>query len=106
MFYKLKRTWTHNDLNYIPKFKETFPELKHLNSEELCDRFSKLNVNFYSVNKESVKPIVRLTLPFAIILMILMFLMLPLNFIITGKWRYDLGKTRIVNWWKSLGIYF
>jgi hypothetical protein len=38
MYRKLKRTWSHNDANYIPKFRETFPELNKISSEEMCDR--------------------------------------------------------------------
>ena len=38
MYRKLKRTWSHNDLNYIPKFKELFPELRLVDNEELADR--------------------------------------------------------------------
>ncbi len=40
MYRKLKRTWSHNDLNYIPKFKELFPELSKVDNEELADRFN------------------------------------------------------------------
>ena len=36
IYRKLKRTWSHNDLNYIPRFRETFPELKKVSSEELA----------------------------------------------------------------------
>ncbi len=28
LYRKLKRTWSYNDIHYIPMFKETFPELK------------------------------------------------------------------------------
>lgn len=106
MFNKLKRTWTHNDLDYIPNFKQVFPELKHLNSEELCERFCEMNVNFYTEEESPVKLIMRLTLPFAVILMLIMFITLPIKFLITGKWRYDFsGRAIIINWWRSLRIY-
>jgi len=105
MFYKLKRTWSHNDINYIPDFRETFPELKHLSSEELCDRFSSMNVDFYIAKKVSTPFLTRLTLPFALVLLLLMFIGLPLVFMITGNWGYGVGENaRLNNWFKSLRL--
>ena len=91
MYRKLKRTWSNNDLNYIPKFRELFPELRKVDSEELADRFTDLGLDFYTDEKTPVKTWVRFTLPFA--------------FLITGKWSYPLGeKNRIYNWFKSLRL--
>ncbi len=105
MYRKLKRTWSHNDLNYIPKFRELFPELRKVDSEELADRFIDLGLDFYTEEKTPVKTWVRFTLPFAIVLMLLMFIGLPFAFLITGKWSYPLGeKNRILNWFKSLRL--
>lgn len=105
MYRKLKRVWSHNDANYIPNFDKIFPELKKLSSEELCDRFIKLDLKFYT---EELKPVpiwLRLTMPFALITMLLMFIGLPINFLITGSWLYDLGeKNYILNWFKSLKL--
>ena len=33
MYRKLKRTWSHNSINYIPRFREVFPELNKIDSE-------------------------------------------------------------------------
>jgi len=105
IYRKLNKTWSHGYLNYIPQFQETFPELKKLSSEELCDRFQKLNMEFYYEKITPVKPWLRLTLPFAIILFILMFISLPINFIITGSWGYPLKeKNYILNWFRSLKL--
>lgn len=105
MYRKLKRVWSHNDMNYIPKFKEIFPELNKVSREEMCDRWVDLNINFYSENQTPVKPWVRFTLPFALLLMGLMFIGLPLVFMITGKWTYPLTeKNRILNWFRSLRL--
>lgn len=103
--YKIKRTWSHNDLNYIPGFRETFPELKHIDTEELCDRFCKLNVDFFEERKVPVKPWLRLTLPFALILLVGMFLYLPINFMINGYWGYKAKKsTKVYNWLNRLNL--
>jgi hypothetical protein len=68
MYRKLKRTWSHNDLNYIPKFKELFPELRLVDNEELADRFIDLGLDFYTEVKTPVKFITRLTLPFGLLI--------------------------------------
>lgn len=106
MYRKLKRTWSHGDLEYIPRFRETFPELKKLNNEELCNRFRKLNLNFYYEEQTPVNLWVRFTLPFAIVLMILMLISLPFVFILTGSWHYPHTKKDIIlNWFRSLRLF-
>lgn len=105
MYRKLKRVWSHNNANYIPKFREVFPELNKVSSEEMCDRWIELGVDFYTDEKTPVKTWIRFTLPFAIVLMLLMFIGLPFAFLITGKWSYPLGeKNRILNWFRSLRL--
>ncbi len=106
IYRKLKRTWSHNDLNYIPKFKELFPELKNVDNEELADRFIELGLDFYTEIKEPVKFITRLTLPIAILVMIIMLLFIPFNYIITGNWGYSISKTnpKLLNWFRSLKL--
>lgn len=107
IYSRLKRTWIFNectrDLEF--KLKETFPELKKLNREELCDRFCDMNIDFYEAIEVPVKPLIRLTLPFAIITIILMLISLPINFIITGRWGYNVRKqTRLINWFRALKL--
>lgn len=105
MYRKLKRVWSHNDANYIPRFREVFPELNKLSSEELCDRWVDLGVDFYTDELEKVNPLVRITLPFALILIIIMVISLPFVFLITGNWGYSFSeKNRIYNWLKSLRL--
>lgn len=36
----------------MPKFREVFPELSKIDSEELCDRFIELNMDFYVDNQK------------------------------------------------------
>ncbi|MFD2921999.1 hypothetical protein ACFS6H_19925 [Terrimonas rubra] len=105
MYRKLKRTWSFGYANYIPKFKETFPELSKVDGEELCERFIKLKMNFYYEEETPVKPWIRITLPFALISMIIMIICLPVCFLVTGKWSYPLGKKSIIlNWFRSLRL--
>lgn len=105
MFRELKRTWSHNDLNYIPRFKELFPELKKVSNEDLVDRFIDLGLDFYTEKKKSVSKFNRLTMPFALILMLLMLIFMPLLFLLTGSWKYPLTeKSKILNWFRSLKL--
>lgn len=105
IFRELKRVWSHNDMNYIPKFRETFPELNKVSNEEMCDRWISLGIEFYTEKATKVKWWVRITLPFALILFILMIIGLPFVFMLTGKWHYGNGdKSRILNWFKSLRL--
>jgi hypothetical protein len=106
MFRKIERVWSHNDMNYIPRFREVFPELDKVSSEDMCDRWMELGISFYSDEKiVPVRAWMRLTLPFALTLMGLMLIGIPFVFILTGRWGYRLGKkNRILNWFKSLRL--
>jgi hypothetical protein len=105
VYRKLKRVWSHNNANYIPKFREIFPELNNVSSEEMCDRWIELGVDFYTDKKTPIKIWTRLTLPFAIVLIVLMIIAIPFIFILTGEWKYPLGeKNRILNWYRSLRL--
>lgn len=105
IYRKLERVWSHGYANYIPKMKEVFPELSKLSNEEMCDRWIDLDIEFYSVKEKSVGIWVRLSLPFALLLILGMFVSLPFYFMISGKWGYPLDhKNRIYNWFSSLRL--
>ena len=105
LYRKLKRTWSHGYLNHIPNFQKEFPELIGVDSEELCDRFSRLGLDFYTEKKTPIKWWIRITLPFALLLMLLMLIFLPFNYMFTGEWGYSLGdKNRILNYLKALRL--
>lgn len=105
MYRKLKRVWSHNDMNHIPKFRETFPELNKVDSEEMCDRWVSLGIEFYTEKRAPVPVWMRLTLPLALLTMLVMFLIIPIVFMFTGTWGYRLGeKNRILNWFRALRL--
>jgi len=105
IYRKLKRTWSNGYINYMPEFKKVFPELKHISSEELADRFIKLGLDYFTEIETPVKPLIRLTLPFALLVMLLMLMFLPINFIITGRWGYSLNdKNVLLNWFRMLHL--
>ena len=105
IYRKLKRTWSQGYANHIPNFQKVFPELSQINSEELADRFIELGLEFYSEEKKPVPVWMRLTLPFALLLMIIMIIGTPIAFIFTGEWGYALGnENRILNWFRALRL--
>lgn len=105
MYRKLKRVWSHNHMNYIPNFRETFPELNKLSSEELADRFDALGIDFYTEKRSPVKIWLRLTMPLGFVLMILMFLGIPFNYLITGDWGYKLTEeNKILNYFRAIKL--
>ena len=105
LFRKLERTWSHNDANYIPGFKKVFPELNKLSSEDMCDRWIKLGFDFYVDKQAPVRFWIRFTLPIAIVVMLIMFLLMPVAFFITGRWGYSLSKkNRLLNWFRELRL--
>ncbi len=105
IYQKLKRTWSYGTFERIPEFRRKFPELKNVSHEELCDRFSELGMDFYTKEKTKVNKYIRITLPFALILWVIMFILLPINYMIFGRWGYSLGeKNYILNWFKSLKL--
>jgi len=105
IYRKLKRTWTQGYANYMHSFSEAFPELSRVDKEELADRFRKLGLEFYTEERVPVSFWIRLTLPFGLLAISLMFMGLPINFIITGNWGYSISKKgRVLNWLRSLRL--
>lgn len=105
IYRKLKRTWSNGYAHHIPRFKKVFPELAKISSEEMADRLIDLKMDFYYEEKTPVSFWTRLTLPFALITILLMIAGLPINFLITGRWGYSLGeKNRLLNWFRSLRL--
>lgn len=91
-------------MEYIPDFRQTFPELNHISSADMADRFRKLGIDWYSEKRVSAPFWIRLTLPFALIAWIGLLLSLPFGFIFTGSWGYSLGNTGLLNWFRSVGL--
>lgn len=105
MFTELKRVYSNGYMNYVPKFQETFPELKHLTREELADRFSSLGIEFYTTERKPVPILIRLTMPFAFVTVAIMVLFMPLHYLITGRWHYCLkDNCKLFNWLSAIGL--
>ena len=86
--------------------KKPFPELKVYRNEEITQKFRELGWRFYTQSKPPVPKWIRITLPFALILMLLMVIFSPIKFMITGRWNYSLEESNIktYNWLKALKL--
>lgn len=83
------------------ELRQRIPELKKLDNEIIIDYLRGSNLEFYKIEKKKTPFYIRLTLPFAIIFVILAFIFSPINFIITGHWNYG-HNDKIINWLSAL----
>lgn len=81
------------------QLKRSFPQLKHADVEGILDD---LDFVFYREEEVKAPMLIRLTLPFAFLTMVLLIAVSPLKYIVTGKWRYK--STWLTNWFRSLGL--
>lgn len=84
------------------ELKKRIPELGQCNAEYLADKLRGSNIKFYKTEKKETPLLIRLTLPFAIILFLALFLLLPIKYVITGRWGYKVEW--IQNWLRALGF--
>ena len=82
--------------------KKAIPELKNCDAEQIESHLRGTNLMFYKAEKVSTSLAVRLTLPFAFILMVILFACSPINYIISGHWGYNW--LWLSNWLKQLGF--
>lgn len=87
------------------KLMRIFPELAskyEYDAEELAKKLYKTELEFYSQEQTKTSFLMRLTLPFALIMMLLMIVYMPIQYIVKGRWGYQ--SVRILNWFRSLGF--
>ena len=77
--------------------KNAIPELSKTDSEKIISYLRKHNLSIVRKDLKKTPFYMRLTLPFALILMLSLLILLPFNYIITGSWYYK---------WKWLDKWF
>jgi len=82
--------------------KKSIPELQKLPADDIENYLRGLDMVFYYREKVNTSVLIRLTLPFAFILMIILFVLTPINYIITGHWGYKMKW--LANWFSALGF--
>lgn len=98
-YYKLRRL---SDKEVIKRFKDGIPEFENMSHEKIRDYLSESNLEFFESVECKTSAWHRLMLPFALVLYLVMFLCLPITFMVTGVWGYK--NLMILNWFKSLGL--
>lgn len=84
------------------ELKRVLTQLKNVSSEDISDCLRRSNLKIYEETKVNSNIFIRITLPFAFVAMIIMFCLLPINFMLTGSWRYKINW--LSNWFTSLGF--
>lgn len=101
----MKTFWKYHTVDYFfvaLELKKRIPELKNTDAEWVVDHLRGSNLLFFKQEKTPVPFYVRLTLIPAIIVMTVLTIFLPVNYIITGQWGYNW--LWLKNWFTSLGF--
>lgn len=78
------------------------PWLKNVSVTDIEDHLRGTQLGFVE-EKSTPRPYwVRLSLPFALILMLILYVTLPIKFMITGTWNYKWNW--LSNWFKAIGF--
>lgn len=94
-FWKYK---TEHSSTVAYNLKRSIPELKHVSTETI--EYAVRKYTFLSQEKTKAAWWIRLTLPLAIVAWILLFIYLPVNYVIKGEWGYS--NTWVENWFRQL----
>ena len=84
------------------ELKRILPDLKRLDVDEIVDHLRGSDMEFYYTEKIKSPIWIRLTLPIALVVMLTLFLLMPVNYMITGHWGYKYEP--LTNWLRSLGF--
>lgn len=84
--------------------KDTIPELKGTSLKQIDDYLSETSLIFYEQELAVQSPIHRLSIIPALILWVILFILMPVNFIITGYWGFELPNI-IKVWFRSLNLH-
>lgn len=98
-FWRLKRK---SHTSTAIELKRLLPELKNSRIDDIEYYLRRMDIQFYDDEKIQSPIWIRLTLPLAFMVMGTLFILLPVNYIITGQWGYKYEP--LTNWLRSLGF--
>ena len=84
--------------------KDAIPELKNMTPKQISDYLSETSLIFYEQGLAVQSPIHRLSIIPALILWAILFILMPINFIVTGYWGYQFPNA-IRFWFRSLNLH-
>ena len=98
-FWEIKKrdySWTAMEL------KNRLPQLMNVTTDEIVDSLRGSGLGIVSVQSVAKPFWVRLSLPFGLIVILLLIITLPIKFMATGTWNYNCQW--LSNWFKALGF--
>jgi hypothetical protein len=84
------------------ELKKRIPELKNVDADRIIDNLRGTNLYFYKHESVPTPFWIRFTLPLGLITMLILFIFMPVNYIIVGKWGYKWQW--LTNWLRALGF--
>jgi hypothetical protein len=99
------KTWRlkkKDNYSFAYELSRNIDTLKNTNIDDLADTIRLMNVTIYSNEKVNTSPWIRLTIIFIPIIFIPLFIFLPINYMITGHWGYNIKWLK--DWVDALGI--
>lgn len=97
-FWKIRKIKSALDLSYVIDS----PPITRLSVYDFYELLEDNRVSVYEEVKVKTPFLIRLTLLFFVVVFIVLFLFMPLKYIIDGKWGYQNEFLR--NWSQSLGL--
>lgn len=84
------------------ELKKIIPELKHCDTGHITSHLRGSNMEFYYLEQIKTPFWIRLTLPFGLLTMLILLIISPINYIISGHWGYKVQW--LSNYFRSLGF--
>lgn len=77
-------------------------ELKDSYVHEISDQLRGHNLHVIKQERKSSPWYVRITLPIALVVVLLVVISTPFKYMLTGSWGYD--ENKLFNWFRSVGL--
>ncbi len=97
--------WRLKKINYYfaaIKLHKILSKLNKYSVEEIEDELRSSNLEIYEEERIQNNILIRLTMPFALLTMLVLILLSPINYILSGHWGYKWLPLR--NWFRALGF--
>ena len=98
-YWRLKK---QADYQVAREIRKTIPLLKSESTEWICDRLAESDFVVYKKELVKTPALVRLSIIPALVVMAILFIFMPANYIISGHWGYKWQW--LENWLSSLGF--
>jgi len=98
-YWRLKK---QADYQVAKSLRKTIPALQHETTEWICDRLAESDFVVYKKKLVKTPVYIRLSIIPALVVMAILFIFMPVNYIISGHWGYKWQW--LENWLSALGF--